>query len=367
MKTLAMPTLTIGNLNLKKPIIQGGMGVGISLSGLASAVADEGGVGVIAAAGIGMLEPDFRGDVAAANERALRREIRAARQKTDGIIGVNIMIALSDYKTLLRSALDEGADMIFMGAGLPLDIPNVIDPGQIRNGSARIIPIVSSARAAGIILRSWSRKQCFPAALVVEGPMAGGHLGFKREQLGDPDFSLQRLLPAVLEVTRTYEREFRVSIPVIAAGGIYTGGDIKEFLAMGAGGVQMATRFVTTEECDADIRFKESYIAAERDDMVIIDSPVGLPGRAVKNGFLRDVSEGRKKPFTCTWKCLRTCNFRKVSYCIAGALTNAKLGDLEGGFVFGGANAFKAKAITSVRDVFESLMAEYTQYAGAAV
>lgn len=363
---ITMPSIQIGNIKTDIPVIQGGMGVGVSLSGLASAVAEQGGIGVIAAAGIGMMEPDYQKDVKKANEQALRREIRQAKVSTSGVIGVNIMVALSDYETLLLTAVDEGADIVFMGAGLPLKVPGILTPERMNKEALNIVPIVSSARAADLILKSWSRKGCFPAALVVEGPEAGGHLGFKRKELEDPEFDLAHLVPQVIRTVARYEEQHHVSIPVIAAGGIYTGADIKSYLDIGAAGVQMATRFVTTEECDAAPIFKQSYIEAERKDMVIIDSPVGLPGRAVQNRFLCDVAKGQKKPFKCSWKCLRTCNFKQVSYCIASALTNAKLGKLDMGFVFGGVNAYRAKAITTVKEVFDSLYTEYEEAVAAA-
>jgi len=358
-KHLEMPELQIDSLKMRNPIIQGGMGVGVSLSGLAAAVGNQGGIGVIAAAGIGMMEPDFEQNFVEANVRALRREIRIAKENTDGVIGVNIMIALTDHESMLLGALDEGVDIVFMGAGLPLNIPRVVTPERWKRESVRIVPIISSGRAAELILKSWARKDCFPAALVVEGPQAGGHLGFKREQLDDPDFALEKLLPGVLEVAKKFEKEYNIKIPVIAGGGLYTGADIRKILDMGADGVQLATRFVTTEECDADIKFKNSYIQASKEDMMIIDSPVGLPGRAVRNGFLDDVSEGKRKPFKCSWKCLRTCKFKTVKYCIAGALTNAKLGKLGEGFVFGGSNAYRADSITTVEKVFTALKKEY--------
>lgn len=359
MDNFSMPELRIGRLRAKLPLIQGGMGVGISMSGLASAVANEGGIGVIAAVGLGMLEPDFNTNFREANIRALRREIQKARALSDGIIGVNIMVALSDFEELLTATAEEEADLILLGAGLPLKVPQILSPERARGGASRLVPIVSSDRAAAIILKSWEKAGCFPDAFVVEGPLAGGHLGFKREQISDPAHALETILPEVITAVLPYEQKAGRPIPVIAAGGIYTGQDIHRFLEMGASGVQMASRFVATLECDADAAFKKAYINAGREDMVIIDSPVGLPGRAIRNRFLDDVSAGIKKPFKCPWKCLRTCDFINAPYCIGLALTSAKQGKLENGFVFGGANAYRAEAITSVHDVIESIRAEY--------
>jgi nitronate monooxygenase len=356
---MQMPELKIGRLRAKLPVIQGGMGVGISLSGLASAVANEGGIGVIAAVGMGMLEPDFDTNFKAANARALRNEIRKARAKTDGIIGVNIMIALSDYEDLLIASADEEADLVLLGAGLPLKVPGILTPDRVNSGATRFAAIVSSDRAAVLILKSWEKHGCAPDAFVVEGPLAGGHLGFKKEQIADPDFRLEKILPEVIAAVEPFEQQLGRAIPVIAAGGIYTGQDILRFLDLGAAGVQMASRFVATDECDADMAFKMAYVNAKRDDLVIIDSPVGLPGRAIRNAFLDDVTAGVKKPFKCPWKCLRTCDFVNAPYCIAIALTNARQGKLDNGFVFGGANAYRAEKISSVHEVFQSILKEY--------
>jgi len=358
--------LRIGDLEASIPIVQGGMGVGIALSGLSSAVANEGGIGVIAATGIGMLEDDFDRNFKEANKRALRREIRRARELTTGIIGVNILEASSDCHDLLQTAVDEGADLVFLGAGLPLRIPTVLCPDGSRKVTARIVPIVSSARAARVIFQYWERHyNHVPDAVVVEGPLAGGHLGFKKEQIADPDYALEKILPEVVAVTKRYEQYAGRSIPVIAAGGVYTGADIHRLLQLGAQAVQMATRFVATHECDASPEFKEAYIRCKKEDLIIIDSPVGLPGRAIRNGFLEEISSGARIPFKCPWKCLKTCDVRSAPYCIGVALTNAKNGNLERGFAFAGANAHRVDTIISVRELIETLLAEYEIAASA--
>lgn len=355
-----IPKLRIGDLEANIPIIQGGMGVGISLSGLASAVANEGGIGVISTAGIGMLEPDFNSNFKEANKRALRREIKKAREMTTGIIGINIMVALTDYYDLLQVAVDEGADLVFLGAGLPLKIPNTLLPNGLRKVTVKTVPIVSSARAAKLIFQDWERKyNHVPDAVVVEGPLAGGHLGFKKEQINNPDYALEKILPEVISVIKPHEQYFSKSIPIIAAGGVYTGADIHKFMQLGAQGVQMATRFVATHECDASTAFKEAYIKCKKEDLTIIDSPVGLPGRAIRNRFLEEASSGIKRPFKCSWKCLKTCDFESAPYCICAALTNAKKGELEKGFAFAGANAFRIDTIISVRELIETLLTEY--------
>ncbi|MFC1912852.1 NAD(P)H-dependent flavin oxidoreductase [Chloroflexota bacterium] len=355
-----IPKLQLGDLESSIPIVQGGMGVGISLSGLASAVASEGGIGVISAAGIGMLEPDFNQNFKEANKRALRREIKRAREMTAGVIGINIMVALSDYYDLLQVAFDEGADVVFLGAGLPLKIPKTLLPNGSRKTAVKVVPIVSSARAAKLIFQYWGKSyNHVPDAVVVEGPLAGGHLGFKKEHLSNPDYALEKILPEVISVLKPYEESFNKGIPVIAAGGVYTGADIHKFIQLGAQGVQMATRFVATYECDASPAFKEAYVKCKKEDLTIIDSPVGLPGRSLKNRFIEKISAGIKKPIKCPWKCLKTCDVKSAEYCICAALTNAKQGVLEKGFAFAGANAYRINAITSVRELVKTLLIEY--------
>jgi len=199
--------------------------------------------------------------------------------------------------------------------------------------------------------------------VVVEGPLAGGHLGFKKEQINSPDYVLEKILLEVISVIKPYEQHFNKSIPVIAAGGIYTGADIHKFIQLGAQGVQMATRFVATYECDASIEFKEAYVKCKKEDLIIVDSPVGLPGRAIRNKFLEEVSKGVKKPFKCPWKCLKTCDFRNSPYCIALALNSARKGNLENGFVFAGANAYRIDKIISVKELIETLVEEYERAA----
>lgn len=353
-----MRELKLGDLTVKLPIIQGGMGVGISLSGLASAVANEGGVGVIATAAIGMFEPDFADNFLQANIDALRKEIRKARSLTKGIIGVNVMVALSNFADMVKTAIEEKVDVIFSGAGLPLNLPRFLE----KNSQTKLVPIVSSARAAGLIIKRWMDKyQYLPDAVVVEGPKAGGHLGFNAEQLVNPEYALEKLIPQVVREVQTYAAKYQKAIPVIAAGGIYTGADIHKFLELGASGVQMATRFVTTEECDAAPEFKQTYLHSGQEDLVIIKSPVGLLGRAFKNQFLADVFAGKRKPFTCPFHCITTCDFKNSPYCIAQALINAQRGKLQHGFAFSGTNGYLAQQIVSVKELINSLALEYAQ------
>jgi len=355
-----IPTLRIGDLEANIPIIQGGMGVGISLSSLSSAVANEGGIGVIATAGIGQFEPDCDINLKEADKRALQKEIRKAKANTDGIIGVNVMVAISDFDDLVQCAVDEGANMVFLGAGLPIRLPETLPLDKLGELPTKFVPIVSSAKAAKLIFKSWAKRYShIPDAVVVEGPLAGGHLGFKKEHIDNPDYALEKILPEVLSAIKPYEEQFDRSIPVIAAGGIYTGADLHKFMQLGAQGVQMGTRFVGTYECDASMEFKEAYLNCKKEDIVIIDSPVGLPGRAIRNKFLERVSSGVKETFKCPWKCLKSCDFMNVPYCIGRALTNAKKGNLEEGFAFAGANAYRVDKIISVKELIGTLVEEY--------
>ncbi|TYQ17710.1 UNVERIFIED_CONTAM: NAD(P)H-dependent flavin oxidoreductase YrpB (nitropropane dioxygenase family) [Acetivibrio alkalicellulosi] len=349
-------SLNIGGLTAKLPIIQGGMGIGVSLSGLASAVANEGGIGVISAAAIGMLEPDFSTNYIEANIRALRNEIRKARELTKGILGVNIMVALSNFSDMVKTSIEEGIDIIFSGAGLPLNLPSFL--GETRD--TKLVPIVSSSRAAGLIAKRWLEKYNYvPDAIVVEGPMAGGHLGFKSEQIPDPNYKLEKLVSEVISEVKIIESKAGKSIPVIAAGGIYTGEDIYRFIQLGASGVQMSTRFVTTEECDASLEFKKAYVDCRKEDIGIIKSPVGMPGRAIINEFINDVNIGTKKPYKCPFHCIITCQYKSSPYCIALALANAKKGKMKYGFAFAGENAYRAERIVSVKELVTALVEEY--------
>lgn len=353
---MELPSLRIGHLISKLPIIQGGMGVGISLSGMASAVANEGGIGVIATIMIGMNEPDIVSNSSQAHINALKREIRTARGRTSGILGVNIMVAAMNFGDMVRTSIEEGIDIIFAGAGLPLNLPEYLHDGD----QTQLVPIISSGRAAGILCQRWlSRFKYLPDAFVVEGPKAGGHLGFKTQQIDNPDFAIEKLLTDVIEAVEPFERAEKKSIPVIAAGGIFNGADIRRFLQMGAAGVQMATRFVATHECDADIAFKEMYVSASAEDLTIIKSPVGLPGRVIRNQFVEQINNGEKSPVKCPYHCIKTCDPENSPYCIALALECARRGKFKHGFAFAGQNAHRVKEIVSVKELMNSLKAEY--------
>lgn len=351
-----MKALKIGNLEIAVPVVQGGMGVGISLSGLASAVANEGGAGIISSAGLGLLYKNFSLDYLEASIAGLKEEIRKAREKTAGVIGVNVMVAMTNFADMVKTSIAEKVDLLIAGAGLPLDMPSFLK----KDSKTKLVPIVSSARAAKIICEKWkSNYDYLPDAVIVEGPKAGGHLGFREEQIDDGNYSLEKLVPEIVRELKPFEEKYRQQIPLIAAGGIYTGKDIRDIMALGASGVQMGTRFVTTDECDASPYFKQAYIDASERDIEIIKSPVGMPGRAILSNFITKVKEGKKQPKRCPFKCIRTCDISKSPYCIIIALMNALKGNFESGYAFAGSNAFMATRIFSVKEVFQSLLEEY--------
>lgn len=332
---------SMGDLKIQLPVVQGGMGVGISLHGLASAVAAQGGVGVISATGLDFMK----------QSRTIAAEIRAAKEKTRGVIGVNIMVALRDFEKLVRESIAAGADIIFAGAGLPLELPGLL-PEHCRT---KLAPIVSSGKAAKLIAKRWqSRYGYMPDAVVVEGPLAGGHLGFKTEELTDPDCTLESIFKDVQRELEPYG-----PIPLIAGGGIYYGGDIAKILELGASAAQLGSRFVTTTECDASPEFKEAYIRAKKEDVRLIESPVGLPGRAFRSDFLQAVARDEKRPAFCEFNCLVPCKKTQAPYCIAHALINAYRGNMEEAFVFTGAKGYLAEEILPVSEVFDRLKAEY--------
>ncbi len=358
---LSWPPLKIGTLEVPVPIVQGGMGVGISLHRLASAVADAGGVGIVAANGIGLLEKDYYQDGRAANLRAFRREIRATRERTDGVVGVNIMVAVNDFHELLDVAIEEKVDLVFMGAGLPI---KGLPVDRMRAAGVRPVPIVSSVRGVEMIFRMWQKiYNDVPDAVVFEGPLAGGHIGFSPEQVNDPAYQLEAIVPDIVEALRPFEAAFDRKIPVIAGGGIYTGDDIYDALELGASAVQMGTRFVATDECDADVAFKQAYVDATEDQIGLIHSPVGMPGRAIRNDFIVAAEEGRRPPFKCAWQCLATCKADDANYCISIALNNARKGNLRHGFVFAGANAFRVEKIVPVNALIGELEEAFSRRA----
>lgn len=352
---MKLPPLRIGELTANVPIIQGGMGVGVSRSSLASAVANEGGIGVISGVQIGFLEKDFETNFKAANVRALRSEIRKAREKSpNGIIGLNLLVAMNNYDELAKVAVEEGIDLIISGAGLPTGLPAIV-----KGTKTKAVPIVSSGKAATVISKLWDKRYSYvPDMVIVEGPEAGGHLGFSIEQLEDKEkHKLDDIVVEVIEAIKPFEEKYGKKIPVIAAGGVYTGYDIAKYIKLGAAGVQMATRFVATFECDADPKYKEAYIASSKEGLTIVKSPVGMPGRAIGNSFVKHV-ESEREPVRKCYNCLKTCNPLTTPYCISKALINAVKGNIDEGLIFTGSNAYRIEKITSVKNLINELITE---------
>ena len=342
--------LTIGNLTAKLPIIQGGMGVGISLSSLAGAVAAQGGIGIISTAQIGFTEADFIRNPLEANLKMIGEHINRARKiAPEGILGVNIMVATQNYARYVKEAIKNGIDIIISGAGLPTELPEIA-----KGTKTKLIPIISSLKAAAIILKLWDRKNnTTPDAIIIEGPKAGGHLGFKPEQLQHMDLkAFDEEIKSILHLTKDYEEKYGRKIPIIIAGGVQTKQDMEHFMEMGADGIQVATKFVTTEECDADIKYKQAYIDCKEEDIIIVKSPVGMPGRAIKNLFTERASK-ENIPVKRCYNCIKSCNPVETPYCITKALENAAKGNLEEALIFCGANAFMEKKIRTVKDVLE--------------
>lgn len=375
---IGLKPLKIGNLVAKHPVIQGGMGVGVSLSSLAGAVAKAGGIGIISTAQIGFKDQDFGKNPMAANLRAIHSELKKAREKApQGILGFNIMVATKEYASYVKEAVKAGADVIISGAGLPIDMPKFVTEAENENGGSEkkerrtmIAPIVSSVKSALVICRMWDRKyHTAPDFVVVEGPCAGGHLGFSREQLAelgaDTDHvaetfdepAYDKEIRGIIETVKSFAEKYKKHIPVITAGGIFDHKDVLHQFALGAEGIQAATRFVTTEECDADIAYKEAYINAKEEDIVIVKSPVGMPGRAIKNKFLERVAQGPVKVERC-FRCLEHCNPAETPYCITKALINAAEGKIDEALLFCGSNAYRCEKIETVPEVMAALCGE---------
>lgn len=346
-----MKPLIIGDLIAKVPIVQGGMGVGVSRSSLASAVAKCGGIGVISGAQVGYDEDDFEENPLKANLRALRKHILKAKENSKGgIIGVNLMVAMNYYEEHVKTCIESGVDLIISGAGLPTALPKLV-----KDSSVKIAPIVSTSKALSVILKMWDRRENTTAdMIVVEGPKAGGHLGYHNDELDDIEsIDYDGELVKILDIAKSYGEKFNKNIPVIAAGGIFTGDDVLKYIDMGASGVQVGTKFVATNECDASYEYKMTYVNASKDDIQIVKSPVGMPGRAITNKFISSVREG--KNITKCYNCLIPCNPASTPYCISKALIDAVKGDIDNGLLFCGSNAYKVDCLKSVSEVIEEL------------
>ncbi|MBC8465617.1 nitronate monooxygenase [bacterium] len=351
---MEIPKLQIGNLIADFPLIQGGMGVRVSLAPLAAAVANEGGIGTLSTLGLADLNLIGK-EFIAKSKAALQAEIRLAKSMTKGLLAVNVMGVSSNAVDIIRTSVEEGIKLIMYGAGLPLRLPEIVS-----NNDVSLLPIISSPRAAVLIIKTWLKKyNKFPDGFILEGPLAGGHLGFSIEELNHiEDFSLSKLLRQLLEAIKPFELKYKRKIPVISAGGVYTGMDIAENLKSGASAVQMGTRFVCTEECSVSDEFKQAYIEANEEDIQIIQSPVGLPGRALRNKFIKSIESEGKRKIRCNYQCLKACKVDKAHYCIADALINAFSGNVDDGLVFCGQNAYRVEKITTVKKLIAKLRAE---------
>lgn len=345
--------LRMGKIEAKLPVIQGGMGVGISLGGLAGAVAKEGGIGIISAAQIGFREPDFDRNPREANLRAMKTEYDKARSLApEGVIGFNIMVAMRGYEEYVRAAIDAGADLIISGAGLPTDLPRIAGESGVK-----LAPIVSTEKSAQVILKYWDKKyHRIPDLLVIEGPKAGGHLGFHLGEIEEFQKKYDEEVTKILAVVKGYEYRYAQHIPTALAGGISDRAAADHAFSLGADAIQVATRFVTTEECDADIRYKEAYVNAKESDIVIVKSPVGMPGRAIRNAFIRRVEAGEQIPHSPCHGCLHKCDPSAIPYCITDALIHAAKGEIDEALLFCGADAWKADRIETVKEVIDSLL-----------
>ena len=357
-----LPSLQIGEYTIPVPIIQGGMGVRVSVHRLASAVANEGGVGIIATVALSLASKYYKKgkDYYQANIKALIDELCLSHELSPkGIIGTNCMVAIRDFEAMVRTSVEHGAHMIISGAGLPLRLPEF----AAGNPRTALIPIVSSQRAARLLAKRWRKLyKRIPDAILFEDPnTAGGHLGVRRDQLFSEESTSERVVPQLAEWSRT---EYGDEIPIISAGGIWDRKDIDRALSLGAKGVQMASRFLCTHECDADQRYKQAFIDAKESDVVIIDSPARLPGRALNTPFTRTLFHGGEVANKCVATCLSSCSCReeKDAFCIAEALHRAQQGDIERGLVFTGTNGVRHTHMSHVRDIFTELTTGRTNH-----
>lgn len=349
--------ITIKNKGIQIPIIQGGMGVGVSLGNLSGHVAKCGGMGVISTAHPGYREEDFIKNTTEANRRALDKEIRKAKEiaNGNGMVAVNVMAAITDYEEMIKQAVESGVDAIISGAGLPLALPKYVVGKDIA-----LAPIVSSGRVATLICRTWDKKfKVAPDFIVIEGSEAGGHLGFDKEELlNHTTIKLEDIVPEVLAAIKPYEEKYNRQIPVFVAGGVFNGHDIRKFLDLGVAGVQMATRFIATHECDASDIYKDMFVNCKQEDIVIVKSPVGMPGRAMRTKLIDKLEDGQTIPIKRCFNCLKPCDPKTTSYCISMALIYAVRGDIDEGLVFCGSSAYRIDKIVHVSELIDELMKE---------
>ncbi|HIX81525.1 MULTISPECIES: nitronate monooxygenase family protein [unclassified Thomasclavelia] len=349
-----MKSVCIGDMKLEVPIIQGGMGVGISLGNLAGHVAKNGGMGVISTAHPGYRAEDFEKNPTEVNKRELAKEIQKAKEiaKGKGMVAINAMVAITDYAQMVEVAIKNKIDAIISGAGLPMNLP-----GFVKGTKVKIAPIVSSGKAARLICKTWDRRyHVAPDFVVIEGSEAGGHLGFHKEDvLNKTTAKLADIFKEVKETLQPFVEKYQKEIPIFVAGGVYDADDIKQFMDLGADGVQMATRFICTEECDADIKYKEAFINAKKEDIEIVKSPVGMPGRAIMTKLTERLKNDERIPVKRCYNCLVPCDVKTTPYCISSALINAAKGNLDEGLVFSGSNGYRNDKIVTVKELMDEL------------
>lgn len=350
--------MKLGNRELALPLIQGGMGVGVSMGGLAGAVAAQGAMGTLSTADAGWNEPDFAAHPQQANLRALRREVQRAKRLAAGagLVAVNAMVATRQYADSVRTALAAGADAIVSGAGLPLELPALAEGFE-----ALLAPIVSGPRAAQLICRTWAKRYGrVPDFVVLEGCQAGGHLGFEEaDLLSGRCAPLSRLIPEVLAALRPFEEKFGRAIPLFCAGGVATGAEMARCTRLGAAGAQLATRFIATEECDAGQGYKDVLLAARPEDLRIIHSPVGMPGRAVNSPLVQRLAAGMRQPPAHCSGCIKSCRPAETPFCITHALIEAVKGNWEEGLFFSGSRVDLVDRMRTVPDLIDELMKEW--------
>lgn len=350
---MPLKPLVIDHLVAKVPIIQGGMGIGVSLANLAGAVAREGGIGILSTAQIGYKEEVFQKSPLRANMAAIKKQFDKAKEiAKGGIVGFNIMAATFQYDRYVKRCVEVGADVIISGAGLPINLPELVEGSK-----TKIAPIVSSNKAAKVLLGTWKKRYNKTADFVViEGPKAGGHLGFKADSIKESIEKMDDEVQQIVATVNTFAKDFNREIPVVFAGGVFNRSDINHYMELGCSGVQMATRFVVTEECDAPEAFKDAYVNAKEEDVMIIKSPVGMPGRALKNNFTERIKH-EKIPIEKCHACLsfKHCDRKTIPYCISETLLNAVTKKPEDALVFAGANVFRVEKKTTVKELFEEL------------
>jgi nitronate monooxygenase len=361
---MELKPLKIGKYTIEKPIIQGGMGVGISWDRLAGTVSKEGGLGVISSVGTGVYENRAYADKLMADGRPYEAENFYSRKALfkifenarkicgDAPLAANVLYAINEYDRVVRDSCEAGANIIITGAGLPLTMPDATKDFP----DVALVPIVSTAKALRIICRRWEKTHGrLPDAVIVEGPLSGGHQGFKYEECFLPENQLESILPPVVEEAKKWG-----DIPVIAAGGIWDHDDIVRMMKLGAAGVQLGTRFIGTHECDASDTFKRVIIEAKEEDIKLFKSPVGYPARGVKTELHRRIEEGTAPKIACISNCVAPCNrgeeAKVVGYCIADRLSDAYDGIEETGLFFTGSNGYRLNEIISVKELMDKLM-----------